>query len=45
LLEFASFFEAHAARPVLSFWEWDARLNLQRFDTKSKQADPKGAVQ
>jgi len=31
LLDFAAFFQQHPKKPVLSFWEWDARLNPQRF--------------
>ena len=31
LLDFASFFQEHPQKPVLGFWEWDARLNPRPF--------------
>ena len=31
LLGFAEFFHRHPQHPVLDFWEWDGRLNPQRF--------------
>jgi hypothetical protein len=35
LQDFAAFFKEHTEKRVLSFWEWDARLNQQRFGSKS----------
>lgn len=37
LLDFASFFKTDRQKPVLDFWEWDARLNPARF---GKPANP-----
>jgi hypothetical protein len=34
LQDFASYFKGHADKPVLSFWEWDMRMNQQRFGLK-----------
>ena len=31
LAAFAEFFQNHAQCPVLNFWQWDERLNPQRF--------------
>ena len=36
---FAEFFKDHPQRPVLSFWQWDAQLNPQRF-RESRPAAP-----
>jgi hypothetical protein len=33
LAGFAEYFHNHAQCPVLDFWQWDERLNPQRFGT------------
>jgi len=35
LLDLAAFFEKHPQKPVLGFWEWDARLNPRPFGRSS----------
>ncbi|MCI0536295.1 MAG: hypothetical protein L0Z50_13830 [Verrucomicrobiales bacterium] len=40
LLDFAAFFRGQPQKPVLGFWEWDARLNPARFGKAVETANP-----
>jgi len=44
LLDFAAFFQQHPKKPVLNFWEWDARFNPQCFGSGATATLPQQEV-
>ena len=36
ILDFAAFFQGNPQKPVLTYWEWDARMNPLGFANGSK---------